>query len=356
METVVRTQERERKRYLDAAKGWGITLVVFGHITSLGNPVDTYISAYKLVIFYIVSGYLMCMRQSFRRYDLRGFFRKQAKSLLVPYFGYSIIVMAYQVAVGFMKGNTGNAIVKKLIEQLYTTLTFRGISALWFLPSLFLAQILFYLVMKSPLWVKIISGVIPLLTSWYVSGLLPVLKAELGTVRYKIISFPILTVSKGILAFWFVGAGYICYLLLSRFKNREGRFILGLVMTVMTVLLSQYNKGVDVNLMGIGKVSFLFYFNGVIGSLGIILVLEYLEKWWKMRYLTFCGRNSLVIMATHGTLGFKVLLIKGWQAVYTLSETAGLRYYLECSGILMELMLLECGVIKVVKTYFPWLK
>ena len=61
-------------------------------------------------------------------------------------------------------------------------------------------------------------------------------------------------------------------------------------------------------------------------------------------------------MATHGTLGFKGLVINGWKSMYTLSNVAGPRYYLECTGILAELMLIECGVIAVVKNCFPWLE
>ena len=44
----------ERKKYLDAAKGWGILMVVFGHITSLVNPIDIWFGAYKLSVFYFV--------------------------------------------------------------------------------------------------------------------------------------------------------------------------------------------------------------------------------------------------------------------------------------------------------------
>ena len=51
----------ERKKYLDAAKGWGILMVVFGHITKLGNPIDIWFGAYKLAVFYFVSGY-QCVR------------------------------------------------------------------------------------------------------------------------------------------------------------------------------------------------------------------------------------------------------------------------------------------------------
>ena len=89
----------ERKRYLDAAKGWGITMVVFGHITSLGNPVDQWFGAYKLAIFYIVSGYLLGMRQSFRKMNTGQYVLKHFKSLMIPYFGYSAIVILYNILV-----------------------------------------------------------------------------------------------------------------------------------------------------------------------------------------------------------------------------------------------------------------
>ena len=44
----------ERKKYLDAAKGWGILMVVFGHITKLGNPIDIWFGAYKLAVCFIL--------------------------------------------------------------------------------------------------------------------------------------------------------------------------------------------------------------------------------------------------------------------------------------------------------------
>ena len=85
----------ERKKYLDAAKGWGILMVVFGHITSLGNPIDIWFGAYKLAVFYFVSGYLLAMRQSFRKMSTGEYIKKHAKSLLIPYFGYSAFVILY---------------------------------------------------------------------------------------------------------------------------------------------------------------------------------------------------------------------------------------------------------------------
>ncbi len=347
------TPVTKRLKYLDAAKGWGILMVVFGHITMMGNPVDTWFASYKLSIFYVVSGYLLCMRQTFWRLDFKSYVVKQIKSLMVPYFCYSAIVILYNILLCLMKGRTGEQIFHKFLEQLYATCSLRGISALWFLPSLFIGQVLFFVIVKSPKWTKVLSAVIAPVIVQYFVNLLPVLEDSLGSIRYKIVAFPILTVSKGLVAFWFIGAGYICYLLLSRLKNRNLRFLLGVVLFAADLYLSQINTGVNLNLLKIGIHPALFYFNGTIAPIGTVLILEYLEKWWKMTFLNFCGKYSLVIMATHGTLGFKVLIIKGWNAVYTLAEEPGLRYYLECTGTLLELMLLESGVIQIVEKYFP---
>ena len=52
---------KKRIRFLDVAKGIGILMVTFGHITELDNPVDHYMSLYKITMFYVVSGYLLSL-------------------------------------------------------------------------------------------------------------------------------------------------------------------------------------------------------------------------------------------------------------------------------------------------------
>ena len=260
---------KERKKYLDAAKGWGITMVVFGHITSLGNPIDLWFAAYKIPIFFIVSGYLLCMRQSFRKMSASQYIWKHFKSLMIPYFGYSAIVMLYNMLVCLMKGTGRAQMYSKFVYQAYTTLSLRGISALWFLPALFFAQVIFILVMKAKSnLVRIASGILSVVITVYTSDtLLPMLKAMLTEKQYKIVSFPILAVSKGILGFWFIGAGYLCFMLFSKIKERNLRFVIGAVMFVATIFLSQRNLHVDINLLRIGDSHLMFYINGILGSM-----------------------------------------------------------------------------------------
>ena len=89
------------------------------------------------------------MRQSFRKMSTGEYIKKHAKSLLIPYLGYSAFVMLYNVIVGIMKWKSTTDIVKRFLLQAYMTFSFRGISALWFLPTLFFAQVLFIFVIKS---------------------------------------------------------------------------------------------------------------------------------------------------------------------------------------------------------------
>ena len=355
MNTITAAPVTKRLRYLDAAKGWGICMVVFGHITALGNPVDTWFSSYKLAIFFVVSGYLLCMRQTLMKYTITDYSKKQIKTLLIPYFGYSALTLAYHIFVGVMKGKSWSSIFHKVLEQAYATCSLRGISALWFLPALLIGQMLFIAVMKSPKWVKVISAVVPLVILGYVENLLPELSKQMESRTYKLVSFPIMTVSKGFLAFWFIGAGYLAYKILEHISGRNQRFLIGLVLFIGNIWLSQQNAKVDLNMMRLGEHPSLMYMGGIAGSLGTVLILEFLEKWWSMTFLNFCGKYSLIIMATHGTLGLKNLVIAGWKSVVTLSEVPGLRYYFECTCILMNLLLMECGVITIIEKYFPWL-
>lgn len=343
----------QRLKYLDGAKGWGICMVVFGHITALGNPVDVWFSSYKLTIFYIVSGYLLCMRQSFHKYSFKTYIGKQIEGLIIPYLGYSSIVLLYHICVGLLKGAESTAILNKFLEQLYATLSFRGISALWFLPSLFIGQVIFFLAIKAGKVLKIFIFLGSLAVAQGTTVLLPWLGDRYSGAKYKIISFPILTVSKGLTAILFIAIGYGGYLLIKKVTNRNYRFLLGILLFLGNIWLSQQNKGVDINLMRLGEHPALFYISGLAGSFGTILILEFLEKYWKMTFLNFCGKHSLIIMATHGTLGFKSVCIAGWKAMYTLTEEIGLRYYLESTGILLELMLMECGVVSIIDNYFP---
>ena len=148
-----------------------------------------------------------------------------------------------------------------------------GISALWFLPTLFFAQVLFIFVIKSRKEIKVLAAVSTAVFTWYASVyFFPMLKQMYEGSTYKIISYPLLALSKGIVGFGFIGMGYLFYFAVIHIKQKHLKGIVGIVASIATYLLAQRNGGVDLNLMGLGQSQIMFWFNGVLGSAGIILL------------------------------------------------------------------------------------
>ncbi|MCD7894804.1 MAG: acyltransferase family protein [Erysipelotrichaceae bacterium] len=342
--------QNKRLKYIDAAKGWGILMVAFGHITALSNPVDTYFSSYKLAIFFIISGYLLSMRNTLSKFTLISYIKKQFDCLILPYLGYSLIIILYKIIYNYLtKGITLLHMKSQLFELLYSTLTFRGISALWFIPSLFIGQILLYIVVtKFNKKMTVCSIIIPIIISKIIMLLLQILETKLSEFNYMIVSYPILTISKSIIAFFFLIIGYKSFNYLKKLKNKQ-EFILGLLLTLTTIFISQYNKGVDLNMMNLGNYSIMFYITGIIGSFGILLLFKYLEKHISFRFLSYCGNKSLIIMATHGTLCFKMWSINIYDYFIGISDVVCLKYYIDCLVILIILILFEFFIIKIVE-------
>lgn len=126
----------DRLDYLDVCKGIGIFFIVFGHILTTVNTFNIYTSTYKISIFYVVVG-LLIVHQNKRQVE----WKKRFSTILVPYFVFSMLVMLFNLCY--------NAILQpeiirySLIEEMMKTFSFRGISTLWFLPSLFFGEWIF---------------------------------------------------------------------------------------------------------------------------------------------------------------------------------------------------------------------
>ncbi len=72
-------------RYLDIARGIGLLLVIISHSCGL----SPYLINYYIPLFFVVSGYLYKEGRSYGEN-----IRHKAKRLLIPYFGYSAVLLA----------------------------------------------------------------------------------------------------------------------------------------------------------------------------------------------------------------------------------------------------------------------
>ncbi|HOI82826.1 MAG TPA: acyltransferase family protein [Campylobacterales bacterium] len=131
--------------WIDNLKAIGILMVILGHINS---PFSHFIFSWHMPLFFIVAGF-------FIKFDLsvKDFLIKDFKRLMVPYFVFAIVGLVVETAkrmalhrdvLDYIYEITGIFIWMDM-PSLINTYAF----VLWFLPTLFFARIIIFLVNKQ---------------------------------------------------------------------------------------------------------------------------------------------------------------------------------------------------------------
>lgn len=148
-----------RISWLDISKGFAIILMVLGH-ASIPREARHFIWAFHMPLFFIASGWT----SNFPQYTVFSYFRKKVRTLLCPFFIYSIIVLSLQSMISRIS----------LLEWLKFGW---GAYALWFIPVLFVSSFLVRLINEIPRFLFRLIALITLLciAIWlsYNSYLLP---------------------------------------------------------------------------------------------------------------------------------------------------------------------------------------
>lgn len=140
---------RDRKIWLDVAKGLALTLVVCNHIGVIPIYVQTYLQFY-MPMFFISSGYVYVHRKNFTE-----FVRRKLKRLIIPYFHYSFFLLLFDVVL-VLKGHRENNIMQAMMGVLYGANSYTARpdgevlfvidnSPMWFLLALFNAYVVFWI-------------------------------------------------------------------------------------------------------------------------------------------------------------------------------------------------------------------
>ncbi len=280
-----------RLKYIDSAKGLAMLLIVWGHTVTFSDPVSQWASAFKISLFYIVTGLLL----GFRAKD--GVARKTSvmKLLLsmgVPYVFYSLLSLGAAMVMMLIEKRDFDFIIDKII----LTVTLNGVSTLWFLPSIFFGRLLFERLMcrKVAMALKVVSAV--------VLPVLLVISAEYISVSglNKVVQSLLLVILKVFVAFWFIGVGFEIGQRMNAKESSETKgFLTALVFLICGSITAFFNRGVDLNNGIFGSRPLLFFLSGVLCSLGIIGVFAFVCERKPCRITEFTGKNSLFIMVTH---------------------------------------------------------
>ncbi|MBO4903502.1 MAG: acyltransferase family protein [Lachnospiraceae bacterium] len=342
-------EQSKRLQYLDLVKAFGIILVVLGHIEYISDPLRTWLSSFHMPVFFIVSGILLAHKQE----DSLSFdtlLKKKTRGILIPYFWFSLLYFFIDIFNVWRGKITELTFVKDLIASA----TFYGVSVLWFLPALFIAEIGFlFLKKKLPDWICLpvvfILAILSYLVQLSVKGIYTAHESSL--VITTLIDF-LRVFLRGFIAMSFVGLAYTLYPLLLRAGSFSlAELITGIVMFLINMFLSQINGCVDFHYLVLGNVP-LFYLCAFLGSASLILI----SKNIRMKYLDpllFFGRNSLIVMATHvNTYVLYAAILIAWQ-IDTIVTRA--KHYVFLFNIMAFTFLFEALIIVIIHRFFPFM-
>ena len=242
-----RMKRMKRILFIDYARVFALFLVVFAHLYSATSAVRLYIYAFHMPLFFLISGYL---HRNANTWELTI---KMSKKMLIP-FGFFLLI-------GYLYGvlTSGGLRLDLIRGSINGTLYGRSIPAngvIWFLLAMFTTRIIGNILIKYP---KVAA--------------IPILILFVYINYHKINT---LFLGSALMAIPFYLSGHYMGGVIRVLSTCRYNLILSIVFLAVSILISKYNGKVSMMWMSYGNTSipilsfFMFYLNGLIGSLFVL--------------------------------------------------------------------------------------
>ena len=322
--------DRLRIYYIDYIKAFSISLIIASHCLGwykVNDPVNVYILSIHVPIFFIAIGVL---KAHISTEKTSVFIKKRVRSLLIPYFFFSIYNSVVKLFVLYIEGNlTSSKLHDEIIEFFIT-----GNGTVWFLMTLFLAETLYvYLSSRLGVWL-FVAAVIMLLIPSIVQTDNP-----FGIV-----------VGRAMLAFFFIVYGYYLKVLIIDKIDRYSKIALSTILLCSWIYLV-HNTSWEYS---------LFYGNFsnpkasiptiLAGTTFFILLFSFIKKNYKV--WNYIGKNSLILMLVHPT--FLLIGIYGIRNKLFSPDTEPMQIVFTIC-LFAGVYLLSILCIPIINNYFPFL-
>lgn len=267
---------KKRLNFIDNARGLAILLVVFGHCIPGEGLVKVWIFSFHIPLFFIISGYLLGLKDE-NELDINELVQNRIKTLILPYFIFSICLAVFYLLLDFIsKGLT----IDKIQEYIIRIVTFQGMESLWFIPCLFLAELIFtYMLLNlKKSYIAVLIGI-------------SLISAVLGSgISNKIIR----VLLRSCVATLFILCGY----LLNRYNFKiKYSWAVIILMILTNIIFSKYNGFVGLGSFELNNI-FLYFIFSIVGSYGILLFFLRIDK-IENNVLKFYGINAIIVLCTH---------------------------------------------------------
>lgn len=324
-------QQNNRIVWVDIAKGIGIILVIMGHIAE-----NKIIYSFHMPLFFILSGYLYKNKEKF--------VRKKIKSILVLYLFFAIVSFLYWYFIEryFREQDVSPINVFLNIWIATPSINYVFNTALWFLPCLFITEVMFHFLEKRIKNTKILlSFIIVFSIIGYIYPKLNIIRLPFG------IDSAFIAIGFYFFGYWWKKSENI--ILQKVNLNIITRIIVLCICCIVVICVPSLTNG-----MNIGNMEYPFYpiiyLTSFAGFFMIYLVSNMISE---NRPLQFLGQNTLVLLGIHEPI--KRIVIEIVHRIFSI-QTEIMRTNIIGKLIITALVILVCiPFIYIINRYLPFL-
>ena len=349
--------QSKRLDYLDMAKGIGIFFVALGHMEDIATGTRVWISSFHMPLFFIISGILMAVKGEPSR-DYKESVKKRFRGVIIPYLWFSLSY--FIIDIGNLK-IVHNIDLRTFIVDTIDSVTFYGMSVLWFLPALFLASVGFLYLKKKFPDKYVIPGIFVIAAIAYFIKLqfAKLYAAHEDSILITSLINIVYIFLRAAIAQSFVGIGYYTKIIFDRMaasrakitsfeSSRGGTFAVGIMMLAVNMALATQNGCADLRNIILNNVV-VYYLGAFFGCFGIILICKAVPA---VKLITYFGRNSIIVMACHINYYILYAGIKLAWLVDSVNKRA--KHYVFVAVVMITVFALSAVVIEVINRYFPF--
>lgn len=307
---------KSRLEYLDMARGLAMLAIVLGHIYTT-NFIRVWICSFHVALFFIITGCLIKYKDDERK--ISEIVKSRIKNILVPYILFGVVYIAIEYVLNDFD-------ILLLQQNTRDMLMLKGVGALWYLPTFFIAEILFLTIkklVKKDIFIVLISIII------FVFGYIV---PQFYFNQFILMGIRILA---GVM---FISIGYYMF---DFINNIDISVFLVIAILGLNIILSNINGMVDLYCIDFKNI-FLYLINAILGSIGILYLCKEIKS---NKILLWIGVNSLTIMCTHQNL----------IHIFRKINNNDLNTYILGLALLIAILIIEKPITYIVNNYLPFM-
>ena len=336
--------EKPRLDFIDLAKGLCIMLVVWHHVVSTWGypsyPGQLMCSSFRMPLYFFLSGLF------FKSYDgFLDFTRRKTNKLLIPFVFFFITtscLLAFVLAHFHLRTNPGSSVWLSFFWQE----NFPNLP-IWFLLSLFWANLLFYLLtlLSKNIFGKWIFRKVP--AEKGTLGALVAMSALIGITGYCLGHFDTnipMFLDTAMTSVPFFCLGHLAFRYTNLLKpNRFDKWNIPLALGGFALTYWLADSPVFYVSNSFGLSIWRLYLCGLLGTISIILFSKAVKK---IPLVSYFGRYSIMILLTHGWVQWAFIQVLQRNQVHWPVQ-------LSLTLVFVLTMLLYLGIIPFMKRFMP---